>query len=99
VISIERRSTRLCDHERGEFFTFGYECPEFYTEISITVGEIVEREGFWPASLCPGDGKRCFLSVCYGKAVSPAGETAIGRALPRDTYRSTECRSTSARVD
>jgi hypothetical protein len=70
----------LCDHERGEFFTFGYECPEFYTEISITVGEIVEREGFWPASLCPGDGKRCFLSVCYGKAVS------YGKALIDLTY-------------
>jgi hypothetical protein len=58
----------LCEHERGEFFTFGYECPEFYTAISIAVGEIVDWEGFWPASLCPGDGKRCFLSVCYGKA-------------------------------
>jgi uncharacterized protein (TIGR00290 family) len=33
--------------ERGEFHTFCYRCPEFSTEIAVSPGEIVEREGFW----------------------------------------------------
>jgi uncharacterized protein (TIGR00290 family) len=37
--------------ERGEFHTFCYRCPEFNTEIPMTVGDIVEREGFWFADL------------------------------------------------
>jgi uncharacterized protein (TIGR00290 family) len=39
--------------ERGEFHTFCYRCPEFNTEIPVTVGDIVEREGFWFADLRP----------------------------------------------
>jgi diphthamide synthase (EF-2-diphthine--ammonia ligase) len=37
--------------ERGEFHTFCYRCPEFRSEIAVTPGEIVEREGFWFADL------------------------------------------------
>jgi uncharacterized protein (TIGR00290 family) len=39
--------------ERGEFHTFCFRCPEFRTEIPVTVGEIVEREGFWFADVRP----------------------------------------------
>jgi diphthamide synthase (EF-2-diphthine--ammonia ligase) len=39
--------------ERGEFHTFCYRCPEFNKEIVVTVGDIVEREGFWFADLRP----------------------------------------------
>jgi uncharacterized protein (TIGR00290 family) len=39
--------------ERGEFHTFCYHCPEFHTEIRVTVGEIVQRDGFFFADLCP----------------------------------------------
>jgi diphthamide synthase (EF-2-diphthine--ammonia ligase) len=37
--------------ERGEFHTFCHRCPEFSREIPVTVGEIIEREGFWFADL------------------------------------------------
>jgi diphthamide synthase (EF-2-diphthine--ammonia ligase) len=37
--------------ERGEFHTFCYRCPEFSTAITLTVGEFVERDGFWFADL------------------------------------------------
>jgi diphthamide synthase (EF-2-diphthine--ammonia ligase) len=37
--------------EWGEFQTFCYRSPEFNTEMPVTVGEIVEREGFWFADL------------------------------------------------
>jgi len=33
--------------ERGEFHTFCYRCPEFRDEISLTIGDVVERDGFW----------------------------------------------------
>jgi uncharacterized protein (TIGR00290 family) len=33
--------------ERGEFHTFCSGCPAFRTEIPFTVGESVERDGFW----------------------------------------------------
>jgi uncharacterized protein (TIGR00290 family) len=39
--------------ERGEFHTFCYRCPEFNSEIPVTVGDVVEREGFWFADLRP----------------------------------------------
>jgi diphthamide synthase (EF-2-diphthine--ammonia ligase) len=39
--------------EWGEFHTFCFRCPEFSTEIPVTVGEIIEREGFWFCDLCP----------------------------------------------
>jgi uncharacterized protein (TIGR00290 family) len=39
--------------ERGEFHTFCYRCPQFQTEILVTVGDVVEREGFWFADLRP----------------------------------------------
>jgi uncharacterized protein (TIGR00290 family) len=38
--------------ERGEFHTFCYRCPALGSEIAVTVGDIVEREGFWFADLC-----------------------------------------------
>jgi len=37
--------------ERGEFHTFCYRCSEFRNEIPLTIGEVVEREGFWFADL------------------------------------------------
>jgi uncharacterized protein (TIGR00290 family) len=37
--------------ERGEFHTFCYRCPEFRSEVAVSPGEIVEREGFWFADL------------------------------------------------
>jgi uncharacterized protein (TIGR00290 family) len=39
--------------ERGEFHTFCYRCPEFSTDIPVTVGDVVERDGFWFADLGP----------------------------------------------
>jgi uncharacterized protein (TIGR00290 family) len=39
--------------ERGEFHTFCYRCPEFSTEIPVTVGDVVERDKFWFADLRP----------------------------------------------
>ena len=44
------------DHcgERGEFHTFCYRCPEFGSEIAVTVGDVVERDAFWFADLRPG---------------------------------------------
>jgi uncharacterized protein (TIGR00290 family) len=39
--------------ERGEFHTFCYRCPEFESEIAVSVGDIVERDGFWFADLRP----------------------------------------------
>jgi len=44
--------------ERGEFHTFCYRCPEFKSEIPVTTGEIVERDGFWFADLQPQDHDR-----------------------------------------
>jgi uncharacterized protein (TIGR00290 family) len=37
--------------ERGEFHTFCFRCPEFRSELSVSPGRIVEREGFWFADL------------------------------------------------
>ena len=31
--------------ERGEFHTFCYRCPEFSTEIPVTVGDVVDEMG------------------------------------------------------
>jgi uncharacterized protein (TIGR00290 family) len=39
--------------ERGEFHTFCYRCPEFRSDILVTVGDVAEREGFWFADLRP----------------------------------------------
>jgi diphthamide synthase (EF-2-diphthine--ammonia ligase) len=41
-----------CD-ERGEFHTFCYRCPEFRSEVAVSPGDIVEREGFWFADIAP----------------------------------------------
>jgi uncharacterized protein (TIGR00290 family) len=41
--------------ERGEFHTFCYRCPAFSTEIAVSPGEVIEREGFWFADLRPGE--------------------------------------------
>jgi diphthamide synthase (EF-2-diphthine--ammonia ligase) len=41
--------------ERGEFHTFCYRCPEFRSDILVTVGDVVEREGFWFAELLPAE--------------------------------------------
>jgi diphthamide synthase (EF-2-diphthine--ammonia ligase) len=37
--------------ERGEFHTVCYRCPQFNTEIRVTVGDVVQRDGFWFADL------------------------------------------------
>ncbi len=37
--------------ERGEFHTFCYRCPEFKSEITVTVGDTLMRDGFWFADL------------------------------------------------
>jgi uncharacterized protein (TIGR00290 family) len=37
--------------ERGEFHTFCYQSPEFSRKVPVTIGEIVQREGFWFADL------------------------------------------------
>ncbi len=37
--------------ERGEFHTFCNFCPEFGSEIPVSVGEVVERDGFWFADV------------------------------------------------
>jgi uncharacterized protein (TIGR00290 family) len=44
--------------ERGEFHTFCDRCPEFEIEIHVTIGEIVDHEGFWYADLRPAE-KSC----------------------------------------
>lgn len=42
--------------ERGEFHTFAYDGPAFTCAIDVTVGEVVERDGFVFADLFPGAG-------------------------------------------
>jgi diphthamide synthase (EF-2-diphthine--ammonia ligase) len=39
--------------ERGEFHTFCYRCPEFRSDIPVSVGETVQRDGFWFAEIRP----------------------------------------------
>jgi uncharacterized protein (TIGR00290 family) len=39
--------------ERGEFHTFCFRCPEFASEIAVTTGEAVERDGFHFIDLHP----------------------------------------------
>jgi uncharacterized protein (TIGR00290 family) len=48
------------DHcgERGEFHTFAFDGPMFSRPVDITVGEIVEREGFVYADLLPASTRR-----------------------------------------
>ena len=41
--------------ERGEFHTFAYEGPMFRRPIAATVGEVVERDGFYFADVLPGE--------------------------------------------
>jgi len=40
--------------EKGEFHTFAFEGPMFRAPISASVGEIVERDGFYFADVLPG---------------------------------------------
>jgi uncharacterized protein (TIGR00290 family) len=42
--------------ENGEFHTFVHDGPNFRAPIPISVGQKVEREGFWFADLLPGAG-------------------------------------------
>jgi uncharacterized protein (TIGR00290 family) len=44
--------------ERGEFHTFAFDGPMFSKPVDITVGEIVEREGFVYADLLPTSTRR-----------------------------------------
>jgi uncharacterized protein (TIGR00290 family) len=39
--------------ERGEFHTFCYRCPEFRSDIPVTIGGVVHRDGFFFGELCP----------------------------------------------
>jgi hypothetical protein len=41
----------MSDQERGDFHPFCYRPPEFSTVIYVTVGEIIERGGFWLTDL------------------------------------------------
>ena len=41
--------------ENGEFHTFAYQGPMFRAPISATVGEVVERDGFYFADVLPGE--------------------------------------------
>ena len=41
--------------EHGEFHTFCYRCPQFTSEIPVTVGDVVKRNGFWFADLRPAE--------------------------------------------
>lgn len=43
--------------ENGEFHTFCHRSPEFRREISVRVGEVVHRDGFWFADLDSPGGK------------------------------------------
>jgi diphthamide synthase (EF-2-diphthine--ammonia ligase) len=38
--------------ERGEFHTVCYGCPESRSDIRVTLGDVIERDGFWFADLC-----------------------------------------------
>jgi diphthamide synthase (EF-2-diphthine--ammonia ligase) len=40
--------------ENGEFHTFVYESPVFSAPLAVTVGEVVERDGFCFADVLPG---------------------------------------------
>jgi uncharacterized protein (TIGR00290 family) len=40
--------------EKGEFHTFAYQGPMFRAPIPATVGEVVERDGFYFADVLPG---------------------------------------------
>jgi len=40
--------------ERGEFHTFCWAGPMFPTPLSIAIGEVIERDGFWWADVTPG---------------------------------------------
>ena len=42
----------LCG-ERGEFHTICDRSPDFRTEIAVSPGGVVEREGFWFCDLSP----------------------------------------------
>jgi uncharacterized protein (TIGR00290 family) len=39
--------------ERGEFHTFCFRCLEFSSDIPVIMGEVVHRDGFCFAELCP----------------------------------------------
>ena len=41
--------------ENGEFHTFVAASPDFLTPIEVSVGEVVERDGFVFADVVPGD--------------------------------------------
>jgi uncharacterized protein (TIGR00290 family) len=50
--------------ENGEFHSFVYDAPGFRQPINVSVGEIVERDGFVFADLCSnGDGRPSATSV------------------------------------
>jgi uncharacterized protein (TIGR00290 family) len=40
--------------ERGEFHTFCWAGPMFPKPLSIAIGEVIERDGFWWADVTPG---------------------------------------------
>ena len=47
----DRHTYHACCCERGEFHTFCFRCPEFTADIPVTLGDVIEREGFWFADL------------------------------------------------
>ena len=48
--------------ERGEFHSFAYRGPMFRTPITVTLGEIVDRDGFTFADVKPTSGSN--LTTC-----------------------------------
>jgi uncharacterized protein (TIGR00290 family) len=58
--------------ENGEFHTFACAGPMFRADVSVKVGEIVERDGFVFADLLPGSAAR--LSISGGNTAISAKE-------------------------
>ncbi len=50
--------------ENGEFHSFVYDGPEFRRAMDVSVGEIVERDGFVFADLCLKNGRSAVPSAC-----------------------------------
>ncbi len=68
--------------ERGEFHSFCYAGPMFTSEIAVTVGEVVTRDGF------------CFADVVAARAVRTALNSRLSLREIRSSPLIARCRST-----
>ncbi len=75
--------------ERGEFHTFVTAGPMFAHPIAVSVGEIVEREGFVFADVVPGE--------TASGAPGQTNSTETGRGSNPTRYASSKSRSRAAR--